>query len=108
MDDWRTWPCFYVSVVDAGRLGLLAGPFPVHGLALDLVDLCNHLACESDDRAWFYAYGTVRMTVATRFGILNKEIGYDAIIERWEEAHRRHLAWMTEEREKERVAGCSR
>jgi len=49
---------YYVSVVDAGRHGLLAGPYTYHAEALEKVDPARARAIAADGYAWFYAYGT--------------------------------------------------
>ena len=69
---------YYVSVVDAGRNCLLAGPYPTHQEALDLLDKANNIACSLDPRAHFYAYGTCRLPQETNVsGVLHK-YGYDS------------------------------
>ena len=65
---------FYVSVVDGGRVGLLAGPFPTHKEALDLVDASKRLAQEADPFACFYAYGTLSMATGKRQGVFNRAL----------------------------------
>jgi hypothetical protein len=52
---------YYVTVRDGPQVGLLAGPFPTHQQALDLVPAVRDLACQVNTRAWFYAYGTSRV-----------------------------------------------
>ena len=52
---------FYVTVVDAGRVGFLAGPFLTHQAALDRVDEVRRLAGEVDYRAHWYGFGTCLM-----------------------------------------------
>ena len=71
----REEPSFYASVVDAGRLGLLAGPFTTHEEALAMVEPARRLACELNDWAWFYGFGTVRMKNGHRPGVLNERLG---------------------------------
>jgi hypothetical protein len=64
---------YFVSVADAGRVALLAGPYDTHAEALAKVDHAQTLAEERDSRAVFYGFGTVRMqpgTHSTIFGIL--------------------------------------
>jgi hypothetical protein len=71
---------YYVSIVrNAGspgqRLGLLAGPFPQHQTALDLVDRARGLAENVDPWAAFDAFGTVRMADDyTQPGVLNAQL----------------------------------
>lgn len=65
---------FYVSVVDGGRVGLLAGPFATHKEALDLVDEAQELAQEADPFACFYAFGTLSLATGKRKGVFNKEL----------------------------------
>lgn len=62
---------FYVSVVDGKRVGLLAGPFPTHKQALDLVDEARELAEEADPFACFYAFGTLSLATGKRQGVFN-------------------------------------
>lgn len=52
---------YYVSVVDAGRVGLLLGPFVQHAEALARVDDCRRHAERIDLWSHFYAFGTVRL-----------------------------------------------
>ena len=52
---------YYVSVVDAGRTGLLAGPFKMHAEALAKVDEVREIVVAEQPMAHFYAYGTVKM-----------------------------------------------
>ena len=67
---------FYVSVVDAGRRGLLAGPFDNHAAALDLVDAARALAIAKNPWAHFYAFGTVGVSDPdSRRGVFNAELG---------------------------------
>ena len=49
---------FYVSVEDAGRRGILLGPFETHQEALDNVRRGRELACDADRKAVFYGFGT--------------------------------------------------
>lgn len=66
---------YYVSVVDAGRVGLLLGPFTEYAAALARVDACRELAVARDPWAHFYGFGTVRAPGCTRAGLFNKELG---------------------------------
>ena len=76
LGNWTVGECFYVSVVDAGRYQLLAGPFKTHQDALDMVDAARDAALNyGDPKAWFYAYGTVKMVNGHRSGILNGKLG---------------------------------
>ena len=56
---------YFVSVTDAGRLGLLAGPYDHHADALAEIERVKTLAIEADRRAHFYQFGTVRMKPGT-------------------------------------------
>lgn len=52
---------FYVSIRrDDGDARLLLGPFPTHEDALAAVDIGQQLAYRCDNRACWYAYGTMR------------------------------------------------
>ena len=64
---------YYVSVRDAGRTGLLLGPFRAHREAIDRVSLARCLAEEVDPFAAFFHFGTVKMAETfTRPGRLNE------------------------------------
>ena len=63
---------YYVSVVDAGRFGLVAGPYDTHRAALDDVNKARKVACKADGYAWFYGWGTVRLEASVGLGVLNK------------------------------------
>jgi len=52
---------FYVSVYSNGRVGLLLGPYGTHQEALDHVPMGKAAAERVDARAFWYAYGTVRV-----------------------------------------------
>jgi hypothetical protein len=65
---------YYVSVADAGRIGLLLGPFQNdHAGALAMVDQARVKAEQLDPRAAFYSFGTVRvdLDVPAKAGVLN-------------------------------------
>lgn len=66
---------YYASVHDAGKVGLLAGPFPTHPEALAMVDAARSKANEVNDRACFYAYGTLRCERDAGPGVLNDLLG---------------------------------
>lgn len=51
---------YFVSAIDGERLALVSGPYPTHQAALDDVEVCRAKAEETDPRAHFYAFGTVR------------------------------------------------
>lgn len=61
---------FYVSVIDAGKHGLLLGPYPTKEEAEQQVKRARQLAEEVDPWSVFYAFGTCGMLVErkTRFG----------------------------------------
>jgi hypothetical protein len=62
---------YYVSAVDAGRTWLMAGPYKSHVEALATVDKALKIADEKDGRAWFMAWGTVRVA-SNKLGVLNR------------------------------------
>lgn len=70
---------YYVSVIDGQRRALLAGPWPTHPEALNMVETVRVKACELDPRGHFYAFGTARLpdddSVPIRAGSLNKHFG---------------------------------
>jgi len=52
---------YYVSVKSGQRAGLLYGPFTQEEDARSWIPQVIEAACEVDDRAWFYAYGTAEL-----------------------------------------------
>jgi hypothetical protein len=75
MAKWTDEPCFYVSVVDGGRVGLVAGPFKTHEEAQGMVETARKKACELDPWADFYAFGTVKTVNGWRRGVINDHLG---------------------------------
>jgi hypothetical protein len=67
---------YYVSVIDGGRRGLIAGPWPTHAEALAAVDTVRAIACDVEPRAHFYAFGTARYdkSLTPVAGALNCEL----------------------------------
>lgn len=74
---WRERPCFYVTVKDGPKFGLLAGPFPEHQQAIDTVDRTRVEAEKCDPKAVFYAFGTAKAPDGSKIGILNDRLGID-------------------------------
>jgi hypothetical protein len=70
---WTDQPCYYVAVVDGGKLDLLAGPYRTRREALEQVDRVREaaVAC-GDPAAWLHAYGIVTLNDGHRPGLLNK------------------------------------
>lgn len=65
-----------MSVRDGPQAGYLAGPFPDHQQALDMVPAVQAMAEALDPRAVFYAFGTCRFRVPmARPGRLNDRLG---------------------------------
>lgn len=65
---------YYVTVIDAGRVGRLLGPFfNDHAAALAMVEPVRAKANELDPKSWFYAFGTCRVDAdgPAPAGILN-------------------------------------
>lgn len=52
---------YFVSLADAGRYGLLLGPYPTHAEALERVELGRRLTEDFDSFAHFYSFGTCRL-----------------------------------------------
>lgn len=68
---------YYVSVRDPddpARFGLLAGPYPTHRQALDLVPTVRSLAEDVNWRSAFYAFGTCRTETGEYQGRLNDRL----------------------------------
>lgn len=63
---------YYVSAIDAGQTFLMAGPYSDHASALADVDRARSIAVEHATKAWWMAWGTVRIEGCTRAGSLNK------------------------------------
>jgi hypothetical protein len=65
-----------VSVVRDGNVSdarLLSGPYALHASALAAVPEATRVASDFDPKAWFYAFGTVRMAASySEPGILNR------------------------------------
>lgn len=73
----KPYSVYYVSVKDAGRSGLLAGPFDTHQEALDMITATKQEAEKADPFSCFYAFGTAKLTTTgvPRIGILNSRLG---------------------------------
>ena len=99
--DTRPGP-YYVSVVDGARVSLLLGPYELHADALDNVERARKHACKVSERAWFYAFGTVRSDGERRPGIFNGEIGLieirpaETVLETCEKCQKFHEGPCTE------------
>jgi hypothetical protein len=66
---------YYVSVTDAGRWGLLAGPYHNdHAAALAAVKATKQAAEQANSRAFWYAYGTVWSPTDLGPGLLNTHL----------------------------------
>lgn len=85
LGNWSDNPCWYASIQDAGRTALLLGPFQTEAACRawsywdeaqggdrakhkQLVDRAEAL----DPKAWFYAWGMVKMPNGHRDGALAK------------------------------------
>ena len=74
LGNWADEECYYVTVMDAGRVGKLLGPYRTHEAALADVDIANKLANEADPFACFYGYGTSRWRNGYPTGIFNDKV----------------------------------
>lgn len=79
LGNWTDDPAYYVTVVDAGRVGYLAGPFRTHEGALAAVDKCQELAYEADPYSHFYAFGTAKRPNGYREGLFNAKLRPDGL-----------------------------
>lgn len=61
---------YFVSAIDGPRTYLMAGPYETHADALANVDKALNIAYEHDARAWFMAWGTVRIPGSQKVGRL--------------------------------------
>lgn len=88
LGSWIDDPCFYVSVVDGPKFGLLLGPFQkeeecrkwAYYHAEDGGSPENHNKLtekmyDADPRSHFYSVGMVKMQNGYRNGVLNKSLG---------------------------------
>ena len=66
---------YYCTVLDNSRVGFLAGPFATHQEALDTVPAAKAAAESVNNRAFWYAYGTVRLDNPIGPGVLNDILG---------------------------------
>jgi hypothetical protein len=68
---------YYVTVVDGGRTGIVAGPFRNdHRAALAMVNPARDLANRLDPRTHFYGFGTTRFPETFEApGVLNEKLG---------------------------------
>jgi len=72
--------CFYyVTCMDAGRVGVVAGPWNTYAEAKSHVNKVQGIACEHNEWAWFYAWGVsgsdVELsTVFDRSGIKYRDV----------------------------------
>lgn len=57
---------YYVSAVDGPKWYPMAGPYPTHKEALRDVGRSRDIASDNDGRAWFMAWGTVRLSESYR------------------------------------------
>jgi len=84
--NWTDDPCWYVSVIDAGRTALLLGPFNTEAACRQWAYRapedggnpvkCGSLRnlCKMDPWAWFYSYGMVKMQNGHREALLNTRL----------------------------------
>lgn len=87
LGNWTDSPCWYVSVQDAGKTGLVLGPFQTEQACREYAycekDGGNHakhywLVEQADSftggRAWFYSWGMVKMVNGYRSGVLTEKL----------------------------------
>lgn len=77
LGNWTDDPCFYVSIRDAGKFALVAGPFQTHESALAAVKAARKIGCEVDPWAWFYGWGTCKTEHGYTSGRLNEKLAVD-------------------------------
>ena len=87
LGSWIDEPCFYCSVQDAGRTGLILGPFRTEkecreyayresedGGNIHKNYLLHQAAEKADSKSVFYAFGMVKMKNGYTWGVLNNLI----------------------------------
>lgn len=64
---------YYVSIIDGDRFGLLAGPYPSHREALDMVQPARQASYRVNSaQSSFSGFGTCRLEKSAGAGILNR------------------------------------
>jgi len=53
---------YYVTIKDGPRTCFALGPFSHHAESLAQVDRVREYVCERDNWAWFYGFGTTKIT----------------------------------------------
>lgn len=71
---WADSPCFYVSVTDAGRFAVVAGPFRTHPAAVAALPVARRLGADVDPRSAFYGWGTCKRENGYREGKLTEQL----------------------------------
>lgn len=74
LGNWSDSPCYYVSVRDAGRTAIIAGPFTALAYALAALRVARGLAIEADPWSHFYSWGTCKLETGHKTGSLNSKL----------------------------------
>jgi len=73
--NWTDNPCYYVSIVEGSKFGIVAGPFSTHREALDMVEPARKIGNENDRRGYLYTWGTTERENGYVEGSLNGYLG---------------------------------
>jgi hypothetical protein len=88
LGNWSDSPCFYVSIRDAGRHAVTAGPFRTHAAALAVLPVARELGYKADPWSHFYSWGTCKLETGHKTGSLNSKLAaLDDSINRGEWPH---------------------
>lgn len=74
---------YYVTCMDYGKVGIVAGPWPTYHDAEKHVNIVRDIAVENNAKAWFYSWGISGsnedlITVFFRNGINEDDYKYDS------------------------------
>ena len=85
--NWADNPCWYCSIIDGKRTGLVLGPFRTEsgcreyayrdaksGGDVEKHDRMIDAAYKADPKSWFYSWGMVKMATGHRDGVLNRQV----------------------------------
>jgi hypothetical protein len=74
LGNWSDSPCFYVSIQDAGRHAVVAGPFIEHAAALAALPTAREIGYKADPWSHFYSWGTCKLETGHKTGSLNTKL----------------------------------
>lgn len=81
ISEWRDNPCYYASMVDAGKVKLIAGPYYTHAEALNVVSLAHEWAVSVNEWFHFWAHGTVKLSTGQEMSAAEKAVKHGIKLE---------------------------